>query len=127
MRLSDGFLRGDNLILKSLMASFQKTLNQLGGQFRIIQKRLITKFKDRNPTSLSNLEKLLQDTHSEVIKVTTNLEAEVTNLEVAQNELSCGLQLLANLIKLMDVSADLLPTIETTFSPMVYDVEGQVS
>lgn len=102
-------------------------MGQLGGQFRIIQKRLISKFKDKNPTPLTNLEKLLRDTYTEIINAATELELQLNNLLKAQNELSCALQLLLSLIKVMDINKDVLPTLETAFSPAVYDLDGQVS
>ncbi|KAK5644334.1 hypothetical protein RI129_005634 [Pyrocoelia pectoralis] len=108
-----------------IVNELQKKLAQLSGQFRIIQKRLITKFKDKNPTSLSNMEKLLEQTYSDIIQTGTRLEFELRNLEVAQLHLSTALHFMVLLLKLMDVNKNLMPILETAFCLCVYDIEAQ--
>ncbi|XP_031350274.1 protein PTHB1 isoform X2 [Photinus pyralis] len=107
------------------VADLRKKLIQLSGQFRIIQKRLITKFKDKNPTSLSNMEKLLQQTYTDIIQTGTDLELELGNLQVAQLHLSTVLHLMVLLMRLMNVNKNLTPILETTFCSCVYDIETQ--
>ncbi|RZC35649.1 PTHB1 [Asbolus verrucosus] len=105
--------------------SLQDQLAQMSSQFRLIQKRLISKFKVKNPTPLSNLELLLEDTYNEMMKITENLEKEMINLFKSQNELSCALHVLVNLIKLMDCNSNVAELIESTFNSFVYDLDGQ--
>jgi hypothetical protein len=42
-------------------------LNDRAHQFRVIEKRLLVRFKDRNPAPLNNLDVLLQNTHEQLI------------------------------------------------------------
>jgi hypothetical protein len=44
----------------------------------------------------------------------------------SQTELSCALHVLVNLIKLTDGNNNVAGLIESTFSPLVYDLDGQV-
>lgn len=105
--------------------SLQQELIQLGAQFRLIQKRLISKFKDKNPTPLVNLETLLKDTFAEIMKISSAIEGEREKLSKAQTELSSGLNLISNLLRLMDIKKE-LSTFESIFSPHVHDLETQV-
>lgn len=103
--------------------TLQTELLQMSAQYRLIQKRLISKLKMKNPTPLNNLELLLKDTFNEIMNLTIQLEEESSNLSISQIKLSCALKLIVNLIKLGCNDQDLL---ETTFSPFIYDLEGQV-
>ncbi|KAJ3626277.1 hypothetical protein MTP99_016789 [Tenebrio molitor] len=103
----------------------QDQLTQLSSQFRLIQKRLISKFKVKNPTPLSNLELLLDDTFAEISNLTKQIAEEKDNLVRSQTELSCALHVLVNLIKLTDGNNNVAGLIESTFSPLVYDLDGQ--
>lgn len=98
----------------------------MSAQFRLIQKRLISKFKVKNPTPLSNLELLLEDTYNEILFVTEQFEEERMELVKCQNDLSCALHVLVNVIKLMDGNNNVASLIEATFSPIVYDLDNQV-
>jgi Bardet-Biedl syndrome 9 protein len=42
-------------------------LNDRAHQFRLIEKRLLVRFKDRNPAPLSNLDLLLRSTHNQLM------------------------------------------------------------
>ncbi|XP_044271066.1 protein PTHB1 [Tribolium madens] len=105
--------------------SLQNQIIQLSAQLRLIQKRLIAKFKIKNPTSLANLELLLGDTYSEIMKLTEEFEEEKNNLVKRRNELSSILHLVINIIKLMDVNMKVRQLIESAFSPVIYDIDGQ--
>ncbi|XP_063927791.1 protein PTHB1 [Zophobas morio] len=116
---------GRHFEARQKFSSLQEQLTQLSSQFRLIQKRLIAKFKVKNPTPLSNLELLLEDTFNEIIKLTTTLEDEKQQLLKTQTELSCALHVLANLIKLMDCNNNVAGLIQSAFNPCVYDMDGQ--
>ncbi|EFA12827.1 Protein PTHB1-like Protein [Tribolium castaneum] len=105
--------------------SLQNQITQLGAQLRLIQKRLIAKFKIKNPTSLANLELLLGDTYSEIMKLTEEFDEEKNNLVKSRNKLSSVLQLLINITKLMDVNNKARQLIESAFNPVIYDLDGQ--
>ncbi|KAF5286639.1 hypothetical protein FQA39_LY16213 [Lamprigera yunnana] len=103
----------------------QLNLNQLSGQFRVIQKRLISKFKDKNPTSLTNMEILLEQTYLKIVDLGTRLETEILCLSNIQGELSCVLHLMLLLMNLTNGNKNLIPILETTFCSLIYDIEGQ--
>jgi hypothetical protein len=42
-------------------------LNDRAHQFRVVEKRLLVRFKDRNPAPLNNLDLLLRSTHEQLI------------------------------------------------------------
>ena len=56
---------------RSEISSLRKTLEDRTYQLRIIQKKLLNRFKDKNPSALNNLDFLLQHTYSQVIEVAT--------------------------------------------------------
>lgn len=105
--------------------ALEKDLALLAAQFRLIQKRLIAKFKVKHPTPLTNLELLLDDTFDTISETTTKLQAATEDLRKAQRDLSSVLTLVLNLIKLMDVNEELLKSLEAALCPLVRDVEGQ--
>ncbi|KAK4875042.1 hypothetical protein RN001_011464 [Aquatica leii] len=102
-----------------VVKTLQTNLSLLSGQFRAIQKRLISKFKDKNPTPLSNMEMLLEETYVRIINCGTQLESELKTLSKTQITLSCLLHLISTLIGLTDVDKNVLPILDTVFCPYV--------
>lgn len=102
-------------------------MSQLGAQFRLIQKRLVAKFKAKNPTPLRNLELLLNDSYEDIIEVTNELEESCKKLNEATLELCIALNLILSLVRVMPDIKNVLGEIEATFCPVVYDTFGQVS
>ena len=47
--------------------SLLDTLTQRMAQFRAIERRLLTRFKDKTPTPLTNLDMLLEGTYKQVL------------------------------------------------------------
>ncbi|XP_018575245.1 protein PTHB1 [Anoplophora glabripennis] len=103
----------------------QDNLCQLSAQFRIVQKRLIAKFKVKNPTPLTNLEILLQDTYTEIMNATEQLEYACNELTKAQVELSCALNIVQNLLTIMDIDQELRELLVSTFCSSVHDMDSQ--
>lgn len=99
----------------------------MSSQFRLIQKRLITKYRAKNPISLKSLELLLNDTYSDVLEVTDKLENELDNLTKAQTDLSCALSLIKQLLHFFDIENEQLISIKSAFSLGVYDMDSQAS
>ena len=54
---------------KHELRSLRKTLEDRSYQFRLIQKKLLNRFKDKNPSALNNLDFLLQHTYQQVLEV----------------------------------------------------------
>lgn len=49
---------------------YQSQLVQRATQFRAVQRRLLTKFKDKTPTPLTNLDNLLEGTYKQILHIT---------------------------------------------------------
>lgn len=81
----------------------QNTLSQLNDQshqFRVIEKRLLTRFKDKNPTPLSGLDSLLRETYQSVLQLADAVEEHQHSLRMLFTELECLSRLLALLATL---------------------------
>ena len=53
---------------------FKELLSQRASQFRAIQRRLLTRFKDKTPAPLANLDTLLEGTYHQVCQLTPSRE-----------------------------------------------------
>ena len=69
-------------------------------QHRVIQKRLLLRYKDKNPSPLNQLDQLLADTHMEVIDMANAAELAWAQLVTAGNILSNATSLVLLLIQL---------------------------
>jgi hypothetical protein len=65
-------------------------LAQRAHQFRSIQKRLLVRFKDRNPAPLQHLDVLLEGTFQQLNALGTLMEACQKDLKGAADRLSAG-------------------------------------
>ena len=59
---------------RSEIKALNKTLADRTYQLRIIQKKLLNRFKDKNPSALNNLDFLLQHTYAQVIEAASQIE-----------------------------------------------------
>lgn len=57
------------------LRTMRKSLEDRTYQFRIIQKKLLNRFKDKNPSALNNLDFLLMHTYGQVIETGNQMEA----------------------------------------------------
>jgi Bardet-Biedl syndrome 9 protein len=62
-----------HLLARYRVIDLQNSLSSYSAQFRAIQKRLLIKLKDRNPTPLNNLETLLKVAQTQVIYIRKTL------------------------------------------------------
>ncbi|GIY14322.1 protein PTHB1 [Caerostris darwini] len=69
-------------------------------QFRVVQKRLLTKLKDSTPSPLNNLDTLLEATHRQIMSVTETMDRHLKALESSCCTLSSATNLIMLLIKL---------------------------
>lgn len=92
----------------------------------MISKRLLEKFKAKNPTPLGNLELLINDTHDDVDHVSEELKIAQNELFEAKIEMETILNLLVHLLKLIDLKHKNLAHLEAAFRPNVQDIEGLV-
>lgn len=63
-----------HFVYRSEIRSLRKTIEDRTYQLRIIQKKLLNRFKDKNPSALNNLDFLLQHTYTQVIELGTQIE-----------------------------------------------------
>lgn len=68
-------------------------------QFRSIQKRLLVRFKDRNPAPLQHLDVLLEGTFQQLNQLGEEIQASQAELKAAADMLSCGCQLILLLMR----------------------------
>lgn len=87
-------------------------MNDRAHQFRVIQKRLLVRYKDRNPAPVNCLDALLHGTYDQLIALSHRVEDVTARLSLAANRLSCCVHLVLMLIAfrfhLSDEDAQLL-------------------
>lgn len=89
------------------LSALRAELNDRAAQFRAVQKRLIVRFRDRNPAPLSSLDKILSSTHEDLVKLADEAEKCYSEMASCRNQLQCVIRLTALLIKLKyDLSED---------------------
>ncbi|GFX41417.1 protein PTHB1 [Trichonephila clavipes] len=89
-------------------------------QFRVVQKRLLTKLKDSTPSPLNNLDTLLEATHRQIMSVTETMDRHLKALESSCCALSASTNLILLLIKLsMNMKEDEWTFLSACFSPVV--------
>lgn len=78
----------------------RKVLEDHTVQYRVIQKRLLNRFKDKNPSALNNLDFLLSHTYRQIVDAANHVDSERENLNVASEELTSTLELCIYLLKI---------------------------
>lgn len=66
---------------RSEIKKLRKVLDDRTYQLRVIQKKLLNRFKDKNPSALNHLDFLLKHTYSQVIEVGNQIEGLKNHLE----------------------------------------------
>ncbi|KAK7112873.1 protein PTHB1-like isoform X2 [Littorina saxatilis] len=101
-------------------------LAQRASQFRVIERRLLTRFKDKTPTPLQNLDTLLEGTFRQILALGDAVEQNQMAEAVAANNLSCGTYLLNFLIRLWtDMTDEEFKVLENAVSPVVSESAEQ--
>lgn len=100
--------------------SLESALNDLCHQFRIIEKRLLVRFKDSRPAAIRNLDTLMRQTHLRLLQLGTIVEQTQAERIRCSNILACSANLLILLLrfrfslspcKLIEISSHLNPDI----------------
>jgi len=81
------------------MQELRKVLEDRAHQFRVVQKRLLVRFKDKNPTPLSQLDVLFNDTYNSLLELGDQMQNTEDGLKDATNHLVCATQLMVFLIR----------------------------
>uniref|UniRef100_A0A672V0Y2 Bardet-Biedl syndrome 9 n=1 Tax=Strigops habroptila TaxID=2489341 RepID=A0A672V0Y2_STRHB len=102
----------------------QELLSQRAAQFRAIERRLLTRFKDKTPAPLQHLDTLLEGTFREVIALADAAGENQANLFQAFTKLKSATHLVIMLISLWQkLSTDQVAILEATFLPLAEDTK----
>jgi Bardet-Biedl syndrome 9 protein len=103
-----------------------ETLAQRTAQFRAIERRLLTRFKDKTPSALTNLDMLLEGTHRQVLQSAEAVEAHYSQLERSAADLSCTVRLLLLLARLsVGIPDEEYGKLEAALTPLVHTGQEQ--
>lgn len=103
----------------------EEELGKFTEQYTAIEKRLLVRFKDKNPAALNNLDYLLQLVHSQVASAADNLESVQGELLIAGQQLSCSVSLVLELVRLrFNLDDRNMEVIESVISPHVQNFES---
>ncbi|XP_055660111.1 protein PTHB1 isoform X5 [Falco peregrinus] len=103
---------------------FRELLSERAVQFRAIERRLLTRFKDKTPAPLQHLDTLLEGTFREVIALADAAEENQANMFQAFTKLKSATHLVIMLISLWQkLSADQVAILEATFLPLAEDTQ----
>ncbi|NXC64661.1 PTHB1 protein, partial [Aleadryas rufinucha] len=103
---------------------FQELLSGRAVQFRAIERRLLTRFKDKTPAPLQHLDTLLEGTFREVIALADAAEENQANMFQAFAKLKSATHLVIMLISLWQkLSTDQVAILEATFLPLAEDTQ----
>nr|CAD7411732.1 unnamed protein product [Timema cristinae] len=108
------------------ITSYQDELGLRATQYRAIQRRLLTKFKDKTPSPISHLGTLLATTHGLILETADQFEQSMQGLQQASCQLTCTCQLIILLLKMMDTaSSEDFSDLEAALSSSVHDFHEQ--
>uniref|UniRef100_A0A672G2Y8 Bardet-Biedl syndrome 9 n=1 Tax=Salarias fasciatus TaxID=181472 RepID=A0A672G2Y8_SALFA len=121
--LQDYFLSVDHHFqLRVSAQQYQDLLSERALQFRAIQRRLLTRFKDKTPAPLQNLDTLMDATYSQVMALAEAAEENRAQLEEAFVRLRSATHLLVLLLSLWQgLTPDQTAILEATLLPLLQD------
>jgi Bardet-Biedl syndrome 9 protein len=90
-------LMDDHFALRKHLEELRSDLQDRTQQYRVIQKRLLVRFKDRNPSPLTHLDTLLTLTFEQTVQLTEAIE----DVERALRTVSCHLSAATELVLLL--------------------------
>ncbi|MEW5301465.1 MAG: hypothetical protein WDW36_004324 [Sanguina aurantia] len=103
-------------------AMLQKQLSDRAVQFRNVEKRLLMRFKDKNPAVLSQLDFLLEETYLSLQELGSALDAAQSRLKAASLRLSAAVELVLRLIRYrFSLSEPEYTLLRAFLSPEVHD------
>uniref|UniRef100_A0A8C1ZJK8 Protein PTHB1-like n=1 Tax=Cyprinus carpio TaxID=7962 RepID=A0A8C1ZJK8_CYPCA len=101
---------------------YQDLLSERAVQFRAIQRRLLTRFKDKTPGPLQNLDTLMEGTYRQVIALADAAEDNRERLIQAFTRLRSATHLLILLLSLWQgLSSEQTAILEATLLPLLQD------
>uniref|UniRef100_A0AAV2MF42 Bardet-Biedl syndrome 9 n=1 Tax=Knipowitschia caucasica TaxID=637954 RepID=A0AAV2MF42_KNICA len=121
--LQDYFLAVEqHFQLRVSAKQYQDLLSERAVQFRAIQRRLLTRFKDKTPAPLQNLDTLLDATYNQMMSLAEAAEEIQTQLDQAFARLRSGTHLLVLLLSLWQgLPPDQISLLEASLLPLLQD------
>ncbi|RZF42918.1 hypothetical protein LSTR_LSTR003634 [Laodelphax striatellus] len=115
-----------HVTLRNKVNELQTELGAQTAQFRVIQRRLLVKIRDKTPSSLAGLDALLKDAYNKILDVSHDLQHVVKDAEERGCELSSVLRLVLLLISISEgtVNQD-LADLTAALSYTLHDSETQ--
>ncbi|XP_037593890.1 protein PTHB1 isoform X4 [Cebus imitator] len=125
LRLQEYFeLIDDHFELRINGEKLEELLSERAVQFRAIQRRLLTRFKDKTPAPLQHLDTLLDGTYKQVIALADAVEENQGSLFQSFTRLKSATHLVILLIGLWQkLSADQIAILEAAFLPLQEDTQ----
>ncbi|XP_049980871.1 protein PTHB1 isoform X1 [Alexandromys fortis] len=103
----------------------EELLSERAVQFRAIQRRLLTRFRDKTPAPLQHLDTLLDGTYKQVMALADAVEENQERLLQSSAGLRSATHLLILLVRLWQkLSADQTAILEAAFLPLQEDMQG---
>ena len=116
-----------HLQLRAFSERYKEMLEQCCVQLRAIQKRLLNKFKDKTPTSLDNLDAILEATYRQITTLADRHELNQRELNLASQSLSCATSLYIMLIGLsQNLTHEEIEVLEFALTPQFSDTPDLV-
>ena len=117
-----------HLQLRSFSDRYKEMLEQCCVQLRAIQKRLLNKFKDKTPTTLDNLDAILEATYRQITTLADRHEQNQRELNLASQSLSCATNLYILLIALsQNLTQEEIEILEFVLTPQIIDTPDLVN
>ncbi|CAF0771550.1 unnamed protein product [Brachionus calyciflorus] len=89
-----------HLEVRQQIENFKELLEKSCAQFRAVQKRMLIKFKDKSPSTLDNMDALLEATYRQIVSISDSLIQSQSELNLVTNSLNCFSSLYVLLISL---------------------------
>ena len=108
---------------QALKATHQE-LERSAGQMRVVEKRLLVRFKDRNPAPLKDLDTLLQVSFDAIVALSEKGQREQEAVAAMQTTLSASTRLVLLVLQLrFGMDDETMAVLEAHLSPKVVDCE----
>lgn len=106
---------------------FSESLNRAAHQYRVVEKRLLSRFRDRNPSPLDNLDMVSEETYLRLVQLGEQVEHAQEHLNISAKDLGCAAGLVALLARYrFQLSSKDHTLLLAHFFPNVSDTEDQV-
>uniref|UniRef100_A0A8D0E015 Bardet-Biedl syndrome 9 n=1 Tax=Salvator merianae TaxID=96440 RepID=A0A8D0E015_SALMN len=103
---------------------YEQLLSERAILFRAIERRLLTRFKDKTQAPLQHLDTLLEGTYRQIIALADAAEENQANIFQAFTRLKSATQLVILLISLWQkLTADQVAILQATFLPLTQDTQ----